>query len=376
MGFQTISIRIGAGHQVDLLESNLVLGPDGARARFAAIGATEEFFDLAIRRREGPVLDDAAHAPKLGVVRGDELELGWMSAGGEASMLSAYGAHLVLVRAQALGHIDDVPRILRSGRFAEVRGRLAERHERGLLLQPITAKDRHELAVEELTADERATWEALSTRCMCPACVHRSWTAEAADALAEEMVRDAKSAVLKLDRCMVRTPKLIRAAMLAGIHPTAGGRKGRRPWGAGTVAEAATIAQELRTAKRGEVRVAAYHALFEYAVQGGAISTDALASVLASEPKRTLEVLRLATLSTTTTLDAIAEPVLRALEVVAHGPFAESAISFFVVKGVPFDGQQRARLRAAVARWRSDPGVAKLLDVFRDQSRFIHAMRE
>lgn len=376
MGFQTISIRIGAGHQVDLLESNLVLGPDGARARFAAIGASEEFFDLAIRRREGSVPDDDGHAPKLGVVRGDELELGWMSAGGEASMLSAYGGHLVLVRAQALGYVDDVPGILRSGRFAEVRGRLAERHERGLMLQPIAAKDRREIPVAELTAGEHALWEALATRCMCPACVHRSWTAEAADALAEEIARDARSAVLKLDRCMVRTPKLIRAAMLAGIHPTAGGKKRRRPWGARTVAEAATIAQELRSAKRAEVRVAAYHALFEYALQGGAISTDALASVLASEPKRTLEVLHLATHSTTTTLDAIAEPVLRALEVVAYAPFAERAISFVVVKGVPFDGQQRARLRAAVGRWRSDPGVAKLLSVFRDQPRFIHAMRE
>jgi hypothetical protein len=159
VGFQTISIRIGAGHQVDLIENNLVLGPDGARARFAAIGASEEFFDLAIRRREGSVPDDDGHAPKLGVVRGDELELGWMSAGGEASMLSAYGGHLVLVRAQALGYVDDVPGILRSGRFAEVRGRLAERHERGLMLQPIAAKDRREIPVAELTAGEHALWD-------------------------------------------------------------------------------------------------------------------------------------------------------------------------------------------------------------------------
>jgi hypothetical protein len=291
-------------------------------------------------------------------------------------MLAAYGIHLVLVRAQALRYVDDVPEILASGRFAEVRGRLAERHETGLLLQPITAKDRREIPLAELTAEERATWEALATRCMCPACVDRSWTAEAADELAEEMERDVKTAVQKLDRCMVRTPKLIRAAMLAGVHPSAGGKKGRRPWGARTVADAAAIAQELRSAKRAEVRVAAYHATFEHAAQGGAISADEVASMLVSEPKRTLEVLRLGLGPIHTMPQTLGEPVLLALETVTLGRFAECAIFFFVVNGVPLDAGQRARLRAAIERWRSDPDVAKLLDVFRDQTRFAHALRE
>jgi hypothetical protein len=82
MGYTTISIPIPPGGRANLVEGSLVHGPEGARERFAAIGASEEFFDLAIRRREVSALDDDDQALRLGIVNGDELEIGWMSAGG------------------------------------------------------------------------------------------------------------------------------------------------------------------------------------------------------------------------------------------------------------------------------------------------------
>jgi hypothetical protein len=261
MSLITLTFRMLPDHAPNAMESYLTFGTDGVEARFRAVGAGDELYDQAIARDAPPY--EGIGPPVYGVTRGDQFEIGWNDAAGELSMLVAYGIHLIQVRAYHRGLVEDLTHVFGSGRFAEVRGQLAERDDDGLRLQPIRSTDPHRLSLFDMTEAERATWDMLGTRCACPACSTRFWTAEESDAFAIELEADPEQVARRFPAFMVRTPALIRAAMLAGMHPQSPGWRRKRVWGPRSVQDAALVGKELLTHRRKLVREVAALAIAE-----------------------------------------------------------------------------------------------------------------
>ncbi len=191
MGIASVVVPLRPSRSPSSAESDILGGADGARARLRAVGGWEACYELAIRQvLEAPAggaddLELAIHDPESGT-----LEFGWSEAAGACSTLAAYARHLVIVRAFAGQLLDDLDQVARSGRFVEVRGRVAERNDDGLSLQAIRADEPHRVPMAELTDDERVARDQLERRCLCPACFDRTWSVEEADALAEALEQD------------------------------------------------------------------------------------------------------------------------------------------------------------------------------------------
>ena len=261
MGLTRVEIPIPAQWAGSALESELLRGPHGVPTSFAAVGAGDEVFDIAIAQRyRGAEPDERL---ELGIVVGRNLHMGWSNVA--CGMLAAYGVHLVRLRAQVQQHLDDLPGIASSGRYAEVRGRLAQRTPDGFDLEVLQNDQAQHLALADATGAERSVWEGLGSRCMCPACLDLCWTAEEADAVASTIRPKDRGALHAVKRCMEPTPALFRAAILAGVHPL-GGRNRFGLWTERSLPLAAQAARELLAHRSGEVRRAALHVVLAAAV--------------------------------------------------------------------------------------------------------------
>ncbi len=236
-----LKIPVPRGWADSLLEAAITGREDGVAARLRAIGASDEYYDLAIARERGGE----------GIARSVDgsLVFGWNDAAGQCTLLAAYAHHLVLVRAVVLDLVDaDLAQIAASGRFAEARGRLVARGRERFDVLALRAGDPVEMPAQE--APE--VWDGLSQRCLCPTCAGLEW--DDAWVLTEALTP------ARLARCVPRTERLARALLTAGGHANALDRASRDlvpRWGPRTLRAALPVARELLSARAVPVRAAA-----------------------------------------------------------------------------------------------------------------------
>jgi hypothetical protein len=351
MGLSYVSIPLAGRHPPEV-ESLVLGGERGAAARFAAVGASEEYYELALRQQtEGS--DAFRERLTVGVVneREGSLEIGWSDAAGLCSTLAEYGAHLVEIAAQVQSLLSGV-RPPRPGLgFAEIRGRLATRAKDGFDLQVLRGGDPPKLALTDATGAERAIWEALATRCMCPVCPHYAWTVEEGEALAARFARgEAKAS--ELGRAMVRSETFFRIAIGAAAHPYATGKQRASIWGSRPPPEAVAAARGLVGAKSAAVRAAAYDALVAAAHSAPDEARSLVSAALADGPKTAIIALRRARGLSPAIRASLIDPVLAGIGTTKNVELVTQALILVIETSTDLDADRRAALAPVVERVR------------------------
>jgi hypothetical protein len=364
MGAIAMRVPVPAGYLPSGIEAELTDGADGVAARFRAIGADEEYYELSLRVRRGTADEtDGLYVAEFDAAT-RTLELGWSDAAGECALLAAYGHHLTFVRAIVKDWIaSPIAELRRSGHFAEVRGRLATREDDGFVLQALRRGDPAKLSLRELNDEERRVWAALETHCMCPACVTRSWTEQAADALAVRIEAGDAAAFADLARCPVRTPALVRALMCAGAYPSALDHRLRRyawSWGPRTLPIAAAVGRTLLDSKQVEARAAAIDAILTTMIAGD----DTDATELVRKALGDKAVVAYGAMLRTRDLRAevraaLIDPMLDTLTRAKNADLVRVLLGQLSVEGRAMDALQLARCVALLEQWASHKAVGR-----------------